>query len=156
VTDSELMALVEHYRAGLDAEIALLRRLQALSLQQRQAMQDAQFARLSDIVDERDGVMATLVTIEHDLKITRRHLLEARDRLDGSPEFTEVVALHRTAAGIVAEILAIDRHSLDALKEAEVTRRLAAQALEQGESTLAAYRRVVKPSPKPSLLDRRG
>ena len=43
------------------------------------------------------------------------------------------------------------------LKNAEQARHLAAQTLEQGESTLAAYRRVVKPTlASATLVNRRG
>jgi hypothetical protein len=54
-------------------------------------------------------------------------------------------------------VLTVDEGSLEALKEAELARRVAAQALEQGESTLAAYRRVVTPTLKSAtLVNRRG
>ena len=44
-----------------------------------------------------------------------------------------------------------------ALREAEVARREATQAIEAGETTLNAYRRVINPSLSvPSLVDRRG
>ena len=44
-----------------------------------------------------------------------------------------------------------------ALRDAEAARRLASQALEAGEHTLAAYRRVVSPDfTVPSLVDKRG
>jgi hypothetical protein len=46
---------------------------------------------------------------------------------------------------------------LQALRNAEHARRLAAQTLEQGESTLAAYRRVVTPAlESATLVNRRG
>ena len=51
----------------------------------------------------------------------------------------------------------VDRDSVEALKEAEQARRVAAQSIEQGESTLAAYRRVVSPGLTPAtLVNRRG
>jgi hypothetical protein len=44
-----------------------------------------------------------------------------------------------------------------ALREAEIARRTASQAIEAGEHTLAAYRRVISPSVSgPSLVDRHG
>jgi hypothetical protein len=43
------------------------------------------------------------------------------------------------------------------LREAEIARRFAAQAIEAGENTLAAYRRVVAPPlASASLLNKRG
>jgi hypothetical protein len=57
----------------------------------------------------------------------------------------------------VERIVVEDRAALDALKQAEQARRFAAQSLEQGESTLAAYRRVVAPNlPGASLVNRKG
>ena|SRR5687767_2318597 len=51
----------------------------------------------------------------------------------------------------------VDRDSVEALKEAEQARRVAAQSIQQGESTLAAYRRVVSPGLTPAtLVNRRG
>ena len=50
-----------------------------------------------------------------------------------------------------------DQESLEALKEAERARRFVARALEQGESTLAAYRRVVSPTlTGATLVNRKG
>jgi hypothetical protein len=89
--------------------------------------------------------MAGLVTIEHELKPIRMALLEYRRSLSDIAEFQDVAALHRTAAELVERIVTQDRHSLAALKEAELARRFAAQALGQGQSTLDAYRRIVAP-----------
>jgi len=53
--------------------------------------------------------------------------------------------------------VAVDQDSVQALKNAEQARHIAAQALEQGESTLAAYRRVVTPTlASATLVNRRG
>ena len=58
---------------------------------------------------------------------------------------------------MVAKILGEDRTTLDALADAERARRLAAQTIEAGEATLAAYRRVILPSPgSAGLVSRRG
>ena len=73
------------------------------------------------------------------------------------PAFEEVAALHRVAGDLVARILASDSRSLQALKDAEHARRFAADAMEKGESTLAAYRRVVAPPVEGSrIVNRRG
>jgi hypothetical protein len=154
---SELAPLVSQYRAGLEAEMVLLRRLDVLSSQQREVAQSGDVDRLNAITEERNRLMTTLVTIEHDLKPVRQELLRARPQLDGIVEFREVVQMHREAAEMVSAIMNFDRVSLDALKEAEIARRTAAQSLEQGESTLAAYRRVVNPALEPAtLVNRRG
>jgi hypothetical protein len=157
VTRSELVALVEQYRAGLDAELMLLHRLQAMSIEQRRASQIGSTTEFQRIVDHRDRIMATLVTVEHELKSVRQQLAAVREQLAALPSFQELVARHNEASELVADILAVDRDSLDALKEAEAARRLAAQAIEQGECTLAAYRRVVSPGlVSATLVNRKG
>jgi hypothetical protein len=153
----ELPQLVAHYRAGLEAEMTLLHRLEALASQQRETSQQGDMAALEALADRRDAVMAGLVRIEHELKPVRSALLEHRRHLDAIPEFGEVAALHESAALLIEQIVSVDRTSLQALKQAEQARRFAAQALEQGESTLAAYRRVVAPPPTgASLVNRKG
>lgn len=53
-------------------------------------------------------------------------------------------------------ILGADEQTVRALRDANLARRAAAQVLEQGEATLAAYRRVVTPSSSPTLVSFRG
>ena len=154
---SPLALLITEYRAGLEAEMALLRRIDLLAQEQREITRAGGLERLVPIAEERDRLMAGLVQIEHGLKPIRLKLADARASLARDREFHEVAALHREAADLAEAILASDRHSVDALKAAELARRSAAQALEQGENTLAAYRRVVSPSlTSPTLVNRRG
>lgn len=141
----ELPQFVAQYRAGLEAEMTLLHRLEWLAARQRETSQHGDLEALAAVSDQRDRVMAGLVTIEHELKPIRMALLEFRKSLDDVAEFRDVATLHREAAALVERIVTKDRESLDALKEAELARRFAAQSLGQGESTLAAYRRVVAP-----------
>lgn len=157
MTINELEPLVAQYRAGLEAEMAILRQLDAVARDEREATREAALSRLPPILEARDRLMAALVNIEHGLKPVRHELAAARHQLADLPEFRELMVRHREAADMANAILATDHHSLDALQEAELARRTAAQALEQGESTLAAYRRVVSPSvSSPTLLNRRG
>jgi hypothetical protein len=157
MTFSELAPLLVQYRAGLEAEMILLRRLDALSLEQRDVATNGPLDRLVPITEARERLMAALVQIEAGLKPVRLQLAESRDRLAGLEEFRELTRLHREAADLATAILSADRESVDALKRAELARRSAAQALEQGESTLAAYRRVVTPPlTSPALVDKRG
>jgi hypothetical protein len=154
---TDLAPLVDQYRAGLEAEMTLLHRLETLAAEQREASEEADYARINRLGDERDAVMSSLVTIEHGLKPIRLVLAEARDQLADVVEFQEVTALHRTAAELVAAILTSDQHSRGALQRAEIARRFAARTIEQGESTLAAYRRVVAPSSgSAALMNRKG
>ena len=141
----ELPQYVAQYRAGLEAEMTLLHRLEWLAGRQRETSEQGDLEALAGVSDQRDRVMAGLVTIEHELKPIRMALLEFRKSLDDVEEFQDVAALHRQAAELVERIVTSDRVSLDALKQAELARRFAAQSLGQGESTLAAYRRVVAP-----------
>lgn len=155
--DSALTALIEQYRTGLEAELSLLDRLRDIATRQRIASENADFEALGIAGEQRDDIMSALVTIEHELKPIRLSLHARRDELDGEIEFEAVAALHRHAGQRVADILAGDEKALAALKDAERARRFAAKAIEQGESTLAAYRRVVAPAPShATLFNRRG
>ena len=153
----ELAALVAEYRAGLDVELALLHRIQVLAEQQRTASRADDLPSLTAVSDERDRVMASLVTLEHQLKPMRQRLAKYYETLADDPRFVDLVSRHRQAGSHVSTIMSWDNDSLDALKKAEKARSFAARALEQGESTLAAYRRVVAPAvTAATLVDRKG
>jgi hypothetical protein len=157
MTHDRFPQLVAQYRAGLEAEMTLLHRLQMLAAEQREASEQNDLQGLSLVSDDRDRVMAGLVRIEHELKPIRKVLHEHRRSLEAMQEFRDVKALHKTAAALIERVVNEDRSSLDALKQAERARRFEAQALEQSESTLAAYRRVVAPHvPGASLVSRKG
>jgi hypothetical protein len=153
----EFAALVAEYRAGLDVELVLLHRIEALAGQQREASRAGDLALLTSVSDQRDRVMASLVTLENQLKPMRLRLAEKYKVLADDPRFQDLVARHKDAAARVTAILSWDHDSLDALKEAEKARSFAARTLEQGESTLAAYRRVVAPPVAgATLVNRKG
>lgn len=154
---TDLLPLLTEYRAGLEAEIAMLRHLVALADREQETAATRAFEGLDALTDARDRVMATLVSVESQLKPVRALLLEARDRLSHLEEFTQVVALHREAAALAEQVVAVDAQSMAALREAESARRLAAESIEKGESTLAAYRRVVMPTlANATLVNRKG
>jgi hypothetical protein len=156
VTVEELRPVIAQYRAGLEAEMSLLRRLRALALAEHQEAPTPGEA-LTDIVDQREAVMASLVAIESQLKPLRATLVDHRDPLAEVPEFQAVSVLHQDAAALVAAIVGSDQESLTALQQAETTRKFAADAVEKGENTLAAYRRVVTPRlAQATLVNRRG
>jgi hypothetical protein len=157
MTDAGLPQLVAQYRAGLEAEMTLLHRLESIAAEQRAASEQGDMDTLSAVSDQRDRMMSGLVRIEAELKPVRKVLHEHRRELESLAEFREVKALHATAAALIDRVVNEDRVSLDALKQAERARRFAARSIEQGESTLAAYRRVVAPNvPGASLLNRKG
>lgn len=151
------LPLVAEYKAGLEAEIAMLRRLVALAERGREVAQSRRLDALTEISDARDRIMASLVTVESQLQPIREALARQRERLVHLEAFAEVAALHREAAALATAIVDTDTDSLAALREADMARRFAAESLEKGESTLAAYRRVVMPSlANATLVNRRG
>ena len=154
----DLRPAVSEYRAGLEAEIAMLHQLAALAAREREVTAaTGSLLALEEISDARDQVMASLVAVESQLKPIRRQLLESIDRTRSIEGFQALAALHRQAAALAAEIVAADDHSLAALREAELARQFAAESLGKSETTLAAYRRVVTPPlANATLVNRRG
>ena len=156
MTTHNLEALIEQYRAGLEAEILLLRRLELLAVQQGAASASRDFDNMNQIGDVRDRLTSGLVNIEDGLREIRRHLAEARDEARQLPGYQEAVALHHEAIALVTKILGSDKASLESLASAELVRRDSLRALEQGETTLSAYRKVVSLSTGATLVNRRG
>ena len=157
MTREEGARLIDQYRAGLEAELHLLRQLAEVSDRQRSVSGEGDFPGFTDAADERDRLMQSLVTIEAELREVRAKLSADRPTAITLPGFEQVVALHREAAQVVANILSTDKESLSALADAEVSRRSAVAGLEKGETTLAAYRRVLAPPPtNATLVNRRG
>lgn len=156
MAESPLVALIEQYRAGLEAELVILRRLEQTAARQREASAAQDLGALNRAADDRDGLMAALVNIEGQLRTVRQTLSASRDEARHLPGYAEAVMLHREAIALVTGILNTDGESLDALAAAELARRETARAMEQGETTLAAYRRVMTALPGATLVDRRG
>jgi hypothetical protein len=152
-----LTRLIEQYREGLDAELALLRQLAEVSLRQGTRSREGNSEAFGSEADERDRLMRGLVTVEAGLRAVRNRLSEHREIARHLPGFEEVASLHRDAAALVSHIMATDQQSLRGLADAELAWRSAVAGLERGETTLAAYRRVLTPPIlSPSLVDRRG
>lgn len=157
MNDHVLVDALAEYRAGLDAEIALLEQLALVATRQRRVTARRDFEQLGVEGDERDRLTRALVAVEEGLQPVRARLSAARDSVVTQRAYTEVVGLRQRAAALVARILATDEDSMQSLADAELARRAAVASLEQGETTLAAYRRVLAPSlGQASLLDRRG
>jgi len=157
VNDHVLVDALAEYRAGLDAEIALLEQLALVATRQRRVTARRDFEQLGVEGDERDRLTRALVAVEEGLQPVRARLSAARDSVVTQRAYTEVVGLRQRAAALVTRILATDEDSMQSLADAELARRAAVASLEQGETTLAAYRRVLAPSlGQASLLDRRG
>jgi len=157
VTPDELLRLVEQYRAGIEAELLLLRQLADVSKRQSSVTHAGDLNAFGGAADERDRIMRSLVTIEEGLRGVRTALADHRDLAGNIKGFDEVLALHREAATLVGSIMTTDQASLSALADAELARRSAVASLERGETTLAAYRRVlVPPIASAKLVNRRG
>lgn len=157
MSDQELAHLLEQYRAGLEAQIALLRQLDAVAARQRDVSEARDFERLAVASDERDRLTRSLVAIEQGLTQVRETLRRFQREVVTFDVFKQVTTLKQTAADLVARILATDRESMKSLADAELARRMALASLERGENTLAAYRKILTPPVSTAgLLSRRG
>ena len=157
MTEANLADLLHQYQDGLEAEIAILRRLQGTAARQREATATQDMAALNGASDERDALMAALVAVEGEVRPVRQTLAGVRELARRLPGYTAAADRHREALALVAEILKTDAESVAALAAAEQARRDLARAMEQGETTLAAYRRTMAAAmPGAALVDRRG
>ena len=154
--DDSSAQTLEQYRRGLEAEQVLLHRLQDVARRQRDGSLAADIDALNRAADERDRLMAGMVAIEHQLGPVRDALRRARPTLQRLRAFRDVAALHTTVGRMIEETLETDQDSIRALEEVVAARRLASHAVEQGESTLAAYGRMATPPPAATLVNRRG
>lgn len=145
MTPDDAARLLAQYRAGLDAQLNLLHQLSAVARRQHEVTAASDFETFSRAADERDAIMRSLVTIEDGLRPVRQQLAAHRAIAADLPGYGAVVARHREASDLVNTILATDQQSMSALADAELARRSAMASLERGESTLAAYRRVLSP-----------
>lgn len=156
MSDPDLGELLEQYREGLDAELSLLQQLERVAKRQRAATTDGDLQALNRAADDRDRLMAGLVNIESQIGALRRTLSAAREQARDLPGYADAVAVHQQAVALVSRILETDASSIEALASAEMARREAARAVEHGETTLAAYRKVMTLAPGATLVDRRG
>jgi hypothetical protein len=157
MTHGELLSLLEQYRAGLEAEISLLRQLEDVAARQREVTESRDYERFKRESDTRDRLTGTLVTIDQQLRDMRTTLHESRQALSGLADYAVVGELRRTAADLVQRILATDRDSMKALADADLARKAVIASLERGETTLAAYRKVIAPPvSSATLLNRLG
>ena len=145
MTSDDVARLLGQYRAGIDAEVNLLRQLADISHRQREVAVSADLTQFGAVSDARDEVMRSLVTLEEGLRTLRHALHEHHDLVAHIEGYSDVVARHRDAAHLVNMILSTDQQSISSLADAELARRSAVASLERGESTLAAYRRVLSP-----------
>lgn len=153
----DVATAVGQYHAGIEAELHLLRQLDVIAAQQREVSAARDFESFQGPSDERDRLTRDLVTIEEGLRKVRTLLADHREQAERTPGYERAVALHREASDLVARILTTDKAALHALADAEVARRAALSGIEQGEATLAAYRKVLAPpNTGSSIFDTRG
>jgi hypothetical protein len=157
VTRTELADALTAYIAGLDAEIGLLRQVEALAQAQRHAPGAEDLSALSAIADRRNRLMGALADLEHSLQPIRALIVANLSAARGMPSFDEAARRHRDAADLISRIMSGDRTLMTLLEEALHVRRELAQSLEAGGATLAAYRRVLTPTVSSAgLVDRLG
>src|SRR5262245_778217 len=119
MAEQSLGELIDQYRAGLEAEIVILRRLEQTAARQREASAAQDLTALNRWADDRDGLMAALVSIEGPLREVRQLLSASRAQARLQPGYAEAVALHSEAIALVSGILRADDESLGALAAAE-------------------------------------
>ncbi len=152
MTPDDARQLLEQYRAGVDAESHLLHQLADIALRQHDVTKASDLTLFNQVADTRDAIMRSLVTLEDELRSLRQLLTEGRETASLVDGYEEVAARHRDAADLVNLILSTDEQSMAALADAELARRSAVASLERGETTLAAYRRVLSPPPDNARL----
>ena len=153
----QLASAIVSYSSGLDAELDLLNHLEAVSARQAEATRSGSPQALALCSDERARLTAALIALEQSLKPVRGLLADHARAAAHLPGFASLVARHHAAGLRIAALIETDRQTMAALKDAEAARRFAAQALEAGEATLAAYRRVIAPPPtSAAIVDERG
>lgn len=145
MTRDEAARLLDQYGAGIDAELTLLRQLAEVARSQHELTAASDFQAFNQVADRRDTIMRSLVTIEENLRSLRADLTAHREVARQVEGYEEVVNRHREAADLVNMILSTDQQSIASLADAELARRSAMASLERGETTLAAYRRVLAP-----------
>jgi hypothetical protein len=157
VTPQEISDALDQYRAGLETAVSLLKQLRLVATKQHEGTQQRNFAALAADSDTRDRLTGALVAIEPGMRAIREALAASQADFKGMADYEEVMALRQVAADLVASILETDKASMQALADAELARRAAMAGVETGETTLAAYRRVLSPPVgSASVLNLRG
>ncbi len=153
----QLTSAIVSYSSGLDAQLELLTNLEAISARQAEATRDGSAEALAQCSDERARLTAALIALEQNLKPVRALLADHSHLAARLPGFASLVTRHSAAGRRIAALIEADSQIMAALKDADAARRFAAQALEAGEATLAAYRRVIAPPPtSAAIVDERG
>lgn len=140
----ETARMLAHYRAGLEAQIALLGQIEGIASRQRTVSESRDFEQLAIESERRDSLTWSVVEIEQSFAAGWR-AMAASGQVAWLEGLSEVVSLRRTTATLIARILATDQLSLQSLANVELAHRAALASLERGETTLAAYRKILTP-----------
>ena len=145
------------YTTGLDAEIAILRQVEALGAEQRSAWERNELLPLGSLATRRAALMHDLAAIEARIAPLRDRLRGDLDRACRTPGYAAAEARGRDAQALVLRVMAADRRFLTDLEASLQARRREAHDLDTGGATLAAYRRIVAPAiASAALVDQRG
>jgi hypothetical protein len=154
---ADLATVLADYRTGLDAELQVLAQLDAVATRQHSLPHPPAADDLTTVGAERERHLAALLALEQQLLPLRQHVAMHLTEARRLPGFAGVADRHRRVGELVTRIMALDGESLEALKRADLDRRAAAQNIETGEATLAAYRRILQqPQPSAGLFTQRG
>jgi hypothetical protein len=155
--NADLESVLADYRTGLDAELALLARIEALATRQHALSHPVDPTVLTEITIERERHLAALAALEQQVQPLRQHIADRLSAARQQPGFAGIADRHRRASEIVSGIMRLDEVSLEVLRRADADRRAAAHSLETGEATLAAYRRILQqPQPSAGIFTQRG
>jgi hypothetical protein len=145
------------YAAGLDAEIGLLRQVEALAAEQREAWVRNDLEPLASLATRRAALMHDLAAVESRLEPMRDRLVSDLARTRRLPGYAAAHARGQEAKALVHSLMAADRCFLNDLEVTLETRRREVHALDTGGATLAAYKRVVVPAVATAgIFDSRG
>lgn len=154
---ADLATVLADYRTGLDAELSLLAQLHDLATRQHALPVPPVPEALTALALERERLLASLAALEHQVLPLRSLLATHVSTVRQLPGYAGVADRHQRAQALVTAITELDDASLAVLTRADAERRTAAQSLEAGEATLAAYRRILKQPQAPAgLFTQRG
>jgi hypothetical protein len=148
---------LDHYSLQFAEELRLLRVLLDCSRTQQQAAAARDVDLLGRATRARDEAMTALQESERCVAEGRTSLVREMAAGRTSTAGLKALAQHREAQALIAQLAQQDEDTKRALEELLNEARIGTQAAEAGEVTLAAYKRVVAPSPgSAELVDQRG
>jgi hypothetical protein len=133
------------YTSGLDAEIAILREVEALASEQRAVRARNELLPLAFLATRRAALMHELSAVEARIAPLRARVRVDLDRARRCPGYAAAEASQTELEALTRSLMAADRQFLVELEATLEARRREAHDLDTGGATLAAYRRIVVP-----------